>query len=66
MLVEWRELVGEWVSELDCCGSVLVSCWCEKLLAEARGQFGNPEEGERPPLEAVTRKRVKTQEAEKT
>jgi hypothetical protein len=46
----------------DCCGSVLVSC-CEKL---ARGQFGNPEEGERPPLEAVARKLVKIQEAEKT
>jgi hypothetical protein len=33
---------------------------CELLLSEARGQFGNPEEGERPPLEAVTRKLVKT------
>jgi hypothetical protein len=32
-----------------------------------RGQFGNPEEGERPPLEAVTRERLmKTQQAEKT
>jgi hypothetical protein len=54
------------VSELDCCGSVFVSCCCEKLVAEARGQFGNPEEEERPPLEAVTRKLVKTQQAEKT
>jgi hypothetical protein len=50
----------------ECCGSVLVSCCCEKLLAEARGQFENPEEGERPPLEAVTSKLVKTQQTEKT
>jgi hypothetical protein len=38
-------------------GSV-VSGWCEKLVAEARGQFGNPEEGERPPLVAATEQRV--------
>jgi hypothetical protein len=42
---------------------------CELLLlkpiAEARGQFGNPEERERPPLETVTRKKVKTQQDEK-
>jgi hypothetical protein len=58
--VVWR------VSELeDCCGSVLVSCCCEKLVAEARGQFGNLEEGERPMLEAVTNQRlVKTQQPE--
>jgi hypothetical protein len=63
---EWSE-VSLLVSELDdCCGSVVVSCCCEKLVAEARGQFGNPEEGERSALEAVTRKLVKTQEAEKT
>jgi hypothetical protein len=30
-----------------------VSCCCEKLVAEA-GDFGNPEEGERLPLEAAT------------
>jgi hypothetical protein len=37
------------------------------LVAEARGQFGNPEKGERPPLEAVTRQRlVKTQQTKKT
>jgi hypothetical protein len=55
------------VSELeDCCGSILVSCCCKKLVAEARGQCGNPEEGERPPLEAVTRRPVKTQQTEKT
>jgi hypothetical protein len=33
---------------------------------EARGQLGNPEEEERPPLEAVTKKLVKTQQADKT
>jgi hypothetical protein len=36
------------------------------MVAEAWGQLENPEEGERPPLEAVTRKQVKTQQAEKT
>jgi hypothetical protein len=43
-----------------------VSCCCEKLVAEPQGQFGKPEEGERPPLEAVTRRLVKTQQAENT
>jgi arginine/ornithine N-succinyltransferase beta subunit len=43
-----------------------VRCYCEKLVAEVRGQFGNTEEGESPMLEAVTRKLVKTQQAEKT
>jgi hypothetical protein len=43
-----------------------VSCFCEKLVAEARGQFGNPEEGELPPLEAAIEQRlVKTQQTEK-
>jgi hypothetical protein len=38
------ELVGELVSLLeDCYGSVIVRC-CEKLVAETRGQFRNPEE----------------------
>jgi hypothetical protein len=37
-----------------------------KLVAEARGQFGNPKEEELLPLERVTRKLVKTQQAEKT
>jgi hypothetical protein len=36
----------------------------EKLIEETRGQFWNPEEGEHPPLEAVTRRLVKTQQAE--
>jgi hypothetical protein len=48
-------LVGELVREL-----LLFSC-CELLLLEAgswgRGQFGNPEEGERPPLETPTKQR---------
>jgi hypothetical protein len=35
-------------------------------VTEARGQFENPEKWERPPLEAVTRGLVKTQQAEKT
>jgi hypothetical protein len=26
------------------CSSVAVSCCCEKLVAETRGQFGNSEE----------------------
>jgi hypothetical protein len=29
-----------------------------KLVAEARGEFGSPEEGDRTPLEAVTRQRL--------
>jgi hypothetical protein len=31
-------------------------------VAEARGQFGNPEEGERPSLEADTKQRVRKTE----
>jgi hypothetical protein len=54
------------MSELDNrWGSVGVRCCCEQLVAETRGQFGNPEEGECPLLEAVTRILVKTQQAEK-
>jgi hypothetical protein len=30
--------------------SVVVSCYCEKLVAEVGGPFENPEEGERPSL----------------
>jgi hypothetical protein len=30
----------------DCCGAVVVGCWCYKLVAEAREQFGIPEEGQ--------------------
>jgi hypothetical protein len=38
-----------------------------KLVPEAQGQFGNPGEGKRPPLEAVTRQRlVKTHHTKKT
>jgi hypothetical protein len=43
-----------------------VSCCCEKLIAAARGQYEIPEERERPPLEAVTRRLVKTRQAKKT
>jgi hypothetical protein len=35
-------------------------------MAEARGQFGNPEQVERPLFEAVGRRLGKTQQAEKT
>jgi hypothetical protein len=35
-------------------------------VAEAREQFGNPEEMERPSLEAVARGLVKRQQTEKT
>jgi hypothetical protein len=30
----------------------------EKPAAEAKGQFGNPEEGECPPLEVATKQRL--------
>jgi hypothetical protein len=40
------------------CSSALESRCCYKLVAEARGYFGNPEEGERPPLAVVTRQRL--------
>jgi hypothetical protein len=43
---------------------------CELLMLEAgsvaRRQFGNPEEGECQPMEAVTKRLVKTQQVEKT
>jgi hypothetical protein len=35
-------------------------------MAEALGQFENPEEGERPPLEAGIRGLVRRQQTEKT
>jgi hypothetical protein len=55
------------VSELeDCCSSVFVNYRCERLIAEARGQLRNPEEVVCLLLEAMTRKLVKTQQAEKT
>jgi hypothetical protein len=47
------------MSELDnSWGSVFVSCCCEKLVAEARIQLGNPEEGGQSPLEAATKQRL--------
>jgi hypothetical protein len=46
---------------------MFASCVCDVLVAEARGQFENPEDGECPLLETVTRQRlVKTQKTEKT
>jgi hypothetical protein len=35
-----------------------------KLVAEAQGQVGNPEEVECPSMEAAARRLVKTQQAE--
>jgi hypothetical protein len=35
------------------------------VITKARGQFGNLEDGEGPPLEAFTRRLVETQPAEK-
>jgi hypothetical protein len=49
--VEHNVLVNEWVTGL------LQFSPCELLVAEARGQFRNPEERERPLLEAITRRR---------
>jgi hypothetical protein len=54
--VKWSRLV----SELD---KLLLGLNCrEPLLSEAcswgRGQFGNPEEGGRPPLEAATEQQL--------
>jgi hypothetical protein len=37
---------------------VAVSCWYEKLVAEARGQFGKPEEVGGPLLEAAIKQRL--------
>jgi hypothetical protein len=47
---------------------VVESCLVSLLriaVAEARGQFKNVKEWELPPLEAITRRMVKTQQAEK-
>jgi hypothetical protein len=35
------------------------------LVAEARGEFGNPKEGQHQPLKAVKRKLVKREQTEK-
>jgi hypothetical protein len=48
------KLVGELVSEIEnCCSSVVVSCCCTELVAEAGDSSGKPGEGKRPPLEAA-------------
>jgi hypothetical protein len=54
------------VSELeDCCGSVLASCCCYKLVAETGDSLGT--QRKRSPFEAVSRQRpVKPQHIEKT
>jgi hypothetical protein len=41
-------------------------CQSRFVIAEVEGQFWNPEEEERPPLEVVTRGLVKRQLNEKT
>jgi hypothetical protein len=57
--MEWSEVVGEWMCELR--GLLRFSPY-ELLLLEAgswgTGQFGNPEEGESPLLEAATKRRL--------
>jgi hypothetical protein len=35
-----------------------VGCCCEKVVAEVRGEYGNPEQGEHMPLEAATKQRL--------
>jgi hypothetical protein len=57
-------MADETVNELeDCCGTVVVGCCCEKLVAEA-GKSSETQGRSPPlPLEAVTRTLVKTQEA---
>jgi hypothetical protein len=57
--VECNELVGWRVSQS-------LRAFAEKLVAEARVQFRSPEEGEHSLLEAIPRRLVKTQQAEKT
>jgi hypothetical protein len=42
----------------DCCGSVVVSFWHEKLVAEARDSLGTQEDGKCPPLEAATEEQL--------
>jgi hypothetical protein len=55
----------EWSREIKCTefSRESVSClyWPRVAVTDIRGQFGNPEEGEVPPLEAVTRGLVKTE-----
>jgi hypothetical protein len=45
---------------------ILTSSQSRVAVAEARRQVGNPEERERPPLEAITRRLAKTQQTENT
>jgi hypothetical protein len=54
-MCEWSEVswfVSDWVSQL-----------VESCCKGGGGEFGNPEEGERPPIETATKQRVvKTEE----
>jgi hypothetical protein len=52
-----RSVLYQWLVSQKNAGIVFVNCCCEKLVAEARGQFGDPVEGERPSLEATTKQR---------
>jgi hypothetical protein len=47
--------VSQSVSQSDNRWVSVVCYCCEKLVVEAGLQFGNPEGGERPPFEAVTK-----------
>jgi hypothetical protein len=54
---EERWFVTELVTELVTGPLRYSSCELLLLEAEARGQFRNPEEGKRPPLETATKQR---------
>jgi hypothetical protein len=43
---------------LSVTSTLTLNCCCEKLVAEAREQFGNPEEGEPLRLEVATKQRL--------
>jgi hypothetical protein len=56
-LLEWRRKIQSKVLL-----EKLLVVWEISLeLAQARGQFGNPDEGESPPVKFITRELVKTQ-----
>jgi hypothetical protein len=59
----WKRLQIVGLLELR---SIWVHCESRVAVAEARGQFGNEEEGARPLLQAGTRGLVKRQKTEKT
>jgi hypothetical protein len=57
---KWRKFSCVSVSKelVNCCGSVLVSCCCQKLVTEMRDSSESQRKGERPPLEADTEQRL--------